>query len=211
MKKTKVICLVRVSTQDQDYQRQISDLTSYCNSRQFEIVDFISEKVSGVKKNEERHGIQEILKRARKKQFQKVIVQEISRLSRNPFQAQRVIEELAELGISVVVQNMNLETLESGKRNGFIDLMLSTAIHFSSIERQWLVNRIVSGQKNSKKKIGRPFNSNMEDSQVLKKWSGVVRDLKQGISIRRIALLNSCSTPTVMRVKRILKSEGRIS
>ncbi|ABG57344.1 recombinase family protein [Cytophaga hutchinsonii] len=204
--KTKVICLVRVSTQDQDYQRQISDLTKYSQARDFVIVDFISEKVSGTKRNEERNGIQELLKRARKKEFQKVIVQEISRLGRNPFQVQRVIEELAELSISVVVQNMNLETLdEGGNRNGFIDLMLSTAVHFSSIERSWIVNRIRSGQKNSKKKIGRPFNTFESKEAVLKKYAAVVRDLKSGISIRKVAKLNDLSTPTIQRVKKLMQ------
>lgn len=203
--KTKVICLVRVSTADQDYQRQISDLTKYCQMRDFEIVDFISEKVSGTKRNEERDGIQRLLKRARQKEFQKVVIQEISRLGRNPFQVQRVIEELSDLSIAVVVQTMNLETLdENGNRNGFIDLMLSTAVHFSSIERSWLVNRIKSGQKNSKKKIGRPFNTKQEKEVVLKKYAGVVRDLKSGISIRKVAKLNDVSTPTVIRVKKLM-------
>lgn len=206
--KTKVICLVRVSTADQDYQRQISDLTKYCQMRDFEIVDFISEKVSGTKRNEERDGIQRLLKRARQKEFQKVVIQEISRLGRNPFQVQRVIEELSDLSIAVVVQTMNLETLdENGNRNGFIDLMLSTAVHFSSIERSWLVNRIKSGQKNSKKKIGRPFNTKQEKEVVLKKYAGVVRDLKNGISIRKVARIHSLSTPTIQRVKALMNEK----
>lgn len=208
--KTKVICLVRVSTADQDYQRQISDLTSYCHSRNFDVVDFISEKVSGAKKNEDRQGIQQLLQRARKREFQKVVVQEISRLSRNPYQAQRIIEELSDLAIAVVVQTMNIETLdENGARNGFIDLMLSTAIHFSSIERSWLVNRIKSGQKNSKEKIGRPFDTKESKEVVLKKYAGAVRDLKNGISIRKVAKLHDLSTPTIQRVKAFMKEETK--
>ena len=208
--RTKVICLVRVSTLDQDYQRQISDLTSYCHSRDFDIVDFISEKVSGAKKNEDRKGIQDLLKRARKREFQKVVVQEISRLSRNPYQAQRIIEELCDLSIAVVVQTMNIETLdENGNRNGFVDLMLSTAVHFASIERSWLVNRIKSGQKNSKKKIGRPFNTCESKEAVLKKYAGVVKDLRSGISIRKVAKLNDLSTPTIQRVKALMNEERK--
>jgi DNA invertase Pin-like site-specific DNA recombinase len=212
--KPKAIILVRVSTQDQDYQRQISDLTTFSQTRGYEIVDVISEKISGAKKNEERAGVQELLKRGRNGEYSKLIIQEISRLSRDCFQAQRIIEELSDLNISVVVQTMGIETLDSkNKRNPLIDMMFTMSSQFASIERGWILNRIKSGQQNAKKRgvhIGRPYNSMESNEFILKKYSSVVRDLKNRISIRKTAVLNNLSTPTVQRVKRILKQEKKL-
>jgi DNA invertase Pin-like site-specific DNA recombinase len=208
----KAIILVRVSTEDQDYQRQISDLTTFSNSRGYEIVDVIAEKISGAKKNEEREGIQELLKRARKKEFTKLVIQEVSRLSRNCFQAQRIIEELSELNISVVVQTMGIETLDvNNKRNPLIDMMFTVSAQFSSIERSWILNRIKSGQQNAKLRgvhIGRPKGTLQSPEATLKKYSSVVRDLKNGISIRKVSVINSVSTPVILKVKKLAKERS---
>ena len=57
----KVVILARVSTDKQDYQRQIVELTDYCSKVGWEIVKVFANKVSGAKKTEERPEILEML------------------------------------------------------------------------------------------------------------------------------------------------------
>ena len=50
----KVVLYCRVSTQVQDYERQVSDLTQFAKKHQWEIAETFTEKISGAKKNDER-------------------------------------------------------------------------------------------------------------------------------------------------------------
>ena len=92
----RVALLVRVSTNRQDYDRQISELTLHCQSMNWEIVGIFANKVSGAKKNEEREEIIELLKFIEHNDIDKVCVLEISRLGRNTIEALKVIELLNE-------------------------------------------------------------------------------------------------------------------
>jgi DNA invertase Pin-like site-specific DNA recombinase len=44
----KVAILARVSTQGQDYERQVLELTDYCQRMNWEVVEVFANKVSGV-------------------------------------------------------------------------------------------------------------------------------------------------------------------
>ena len=99
----KGVIFVRVSKREQDYQRQIEDLRAVAQSLQ--VVAEIAEKVSGAKNSQERDGVQELLTMARKREINKVLVQEVSRLGRSTVEVLNVLEELTKLQISVYVQN----------------------------------------------------------------------------------------------------------
>ena len=49
----KVVILARVSTDKQDYERQVNELTDYCRKMDWEVEKVFTNKVSGAKKNEE--------------------------------------------------------------------------------------------------------------------------------------------------------------
>ena len=98
----KVCLFIRVSTQQQDYDRQILELTQYCRSRDFTITKTIASKISGVKKHEERPDVQELFHAAKNKQFNKVVVTEISRIGRNACDIRNTISYLHYRGISFV-------------------------------------------------------------------------------------------------------------
>ena len=74
-------------------------------SQSLQVVAEIAEKVSGAKNNQERDGLQELLTMARKREINKVLVQEVSRLGRSTVEVLNVLEELTKLQISVYVQN----------------------------------------------------------------------------------------------------------
>ena len=57
----KVVILARVSTDRQEYQRQINELSDYCNKAGWEVVRVFANKVSGALKIEEREEIKELI------------------------------------------------------------------------------------------------------------------------------------------------------
>ena len=109
----KGVIFVGVSKREQDYQRQLEDLRALAKTQNLEIIAEIAEKISGVKDNQERDGVQELLRLAQKGIIQKVLVQEVSRLGRSTVEVLKVLEELTSLRVSVYVQNFGFETLKA--------------------------------------------------------------------------------------------------
>ncbi len=207
----KKACLfVRVSSVNdrQDYQRQIDDLKSYCEKQDLQIVHTIAEKISGEKKNDVRTGIKELRNLAAKKAFDVLLISEVSRLGRNPYQIQQVIEELSEAGISIHIESLGLKTLdENGNRSPMVEFMLSILMQLARMEREFLIQRVKSGLNHVKTKgktLGRPKNSTMDDQAFLKKYKNLSADLKNGISIRKAAKIHEVSLNTVLKVRKVM-------
>jgi DNA invertase Pin-like site-specific DNA recombinase len=206
-----VVIFVRVSKQSQDYERQIADLTSYANRQGYTVVKTIAEKISGAKRNEDRKGITELLELAASKTITKVLVTEVSRLGRRTSDVLKVIEELTERKVSVYAQNYNLETLTpEGKPNPVAGLLFTLLAEFSRLERETLVERIHSGLEQARRRgkvLGRPEGTTKDDAALLKEYSTVVRNVKQGFSLRQVAKLSDVSVNTVRKVKAALNGD----
>lgn len=84
---TRVALLVRVSTDKQDYNRQITELQEHCEKMGYEVMRVFANKGSGTKKNEDRSEIMEMLAYIEENKIDKVCVLEISRLGRNTLEA----------------------------------------------------------------------------------------------------------------------------
>ena len=112
----KVVILARVSTDKQDYERQVNELTDYCRKMDWKVEKVFTNKVSGAKKNEEREEIQELISYVNSNQIRRVVCLEISRMGRNTLEALKVIQILNEHKVSLYVKNYNLETLDSEGR-----------------------------------------------------------------------------------------------
>ena len=95
----KVCLLCRVSTNHQDYHRQIAELTEYCNRLGWSIERVFANKVSGAKTNDERPEIASLIEYVQTNKVDKVVCLEISRLGRNTLEALKVIQVLNEQGI----------------------------------------------------------------------------------------------------------------
>ncbi len=95
------VIFVRVSKKEQDYQRQVEDLRAVAQSQAVQVVAEIAEKISGVRRNQERAGIQQLLELSRQGAIQKVLVSEVSRLGRSTVEVLQIVEELTQLGISI--------------------------------------------------------------------------------------------------------------
>ena len=132
----KVVILARVSTNRQDYDRQINELTDYCNRMQWEVAKVFANKVSGAKSVEERTEIQEMVTYIKSNDVKRVVVLEISRLERNTLEALKVIQVLNENGVSLHIKNYNLNTLNpDGKPNPVASLITTILLEIAQMER----------------------------------------------------------------------------
>jgi DNA invertase Pin-like site-specific DNA recombinase len=68
----KVCIYARVSTQGQDYQRQLSELREYASRMNYEVVREFSEKISGAKSVAEHQALTELLDYAAANRIDKV-------------------------------------------------------------------------------------------------------------------------------------------
>ena len=70
----KVVIYARVSTNSQDYERQIIDLRDYANRMDYVVVKEFSEKISGAKKVAEREQLSELLNYVEAHHIDKVLI-----------------------------------------------------------------------------------------------------------------------------------------
>ena len=132
----KVVILARVSTDKQEYQRQVNELTDYCRRVGWSVEAVFSNKVSGAKRMEERSEIMDLIAYVKTNEIDKVVCLEISRLGRNTLEALKVIQCLNENGVSLYVKNYNLETLNpDGKVNPVASLICTILLEIASMER----------------------------------------------------------------------------
>ena len=209
-----VVLLCRVSTNHQDYNRQINELTDFCNKQEWNICKVFANKVSGAKTIEERTEIQEMIAYVRAHDIDKVVVLEISRLGRNTLEALKVIQMLNEEGICLYVKNYNLETIVNGKINPVASLICTILLEIASMERLTIVERMTSGRnqyiakcKAEGKKMGRPETYRKGVDAYKEQYAKDISLLKKGLSLRNINAITGTSIMTLRKVKSMFVSE----
>lgn len=205
----KVVILARVSTDKQEYQRQINELTDYCNRIGWTVEAVFSNKVSGAKTIEERTEIQDLLRYVRDHEVQRVVCLEISRLGRNTLEALRVIQCLNEHGVSLYVKNYNLETLNpDGKVNPVASLICTILLEIASMERLTIRERMASGRdqyiakcRKEGVKMGRPATYRKSDDAYKGQYRQEISLLRKGISLRNINAITGTSVNTLRKLR----------
>ena len=143
---TKVVIYARVSTQGQDYERQLIELRDYAKKMNYEIVEEFTEKISGAKHIAEREALTQLLEFVKVHKVDKVLVYECSRLSRRAVDFLAIIEMLTNMKVSVFVLQNGLETLlPNGQENPLANMVLGILAYFNSAERSILRSRMSSG------------------------------------------------------------------
>lgn len=204
-----VAIFVRVSRKLQSYDRQVSDLKEYAQRQGYQVIEVIFEKGSATKRrNTERPELEQLLQLCGFGKIKKVLVSEFSRLGRRRGETPALMESITELGVSVYVHNIGIETLmASGKRNPVAGIVMAAMFELDAMETERLSERILSGMEEAKRKgkvIGRPTGSKKKTEEFLKKYAPVVKDLKKGFSIRKTAAFREISVATVNRIKRAI-------
>lgn len=207
MEKTKVIIYARVSTNVQDYDRQLHDLREYASRQGYEVVKEFSEKISGAKKVEERDALKELLDFTSKVTVNKILIFECSRLSRRAVDFLQLIETFTERGISVYILQNGLETmLPNGEVNPIATLVLGILAQFNSMERNLIRSRMESGYKNFRSnggKVGRKDGYNKPIEAYKEEYAEELRLLKRGYSLRNISKITGTSVTTIRKVAAI--------
>ena len=204
----KVVILARVSTDKQEYNRQVVELTDYCSKMGWNVAKVFTNKVSGAKKNEERPEIMEMLQYIEQNNIDKVCVLEISRLGRNTLEALKVIELLNERKVCLYIKNYNLETLDNeGNVNPITSLICTILLEISSMERHIIIDRMASGRdqyiakcRKEGIKMGRPATYRKSDDAMKEEYRKEISLLKQGISLRNIHAITSTSISTIRKL-----------
>jgi len=200
----KICILARVSTQIQDYDRQVNELTAYAQAHQMEVVKVFANKVSGAKKNEERSEIQELINFVKTERIDKVLVLEISRLGRNTLEALKVIELLNEQKICLFVKNYNIETLDrQGNINPMAQLLLTLLLEISSMERLTTRQRMESGYNNhiaSGGRVGRKEGYRKSTNDMKAEYVEEIKLMRKGYSLRNIQKITNTSVNTLRKL-----------
>ena len=144
----KTVIFARVSTNVQEYDRQIYELTTLAKSNGWSVEAVFAEKISGAKSNKERTELLNMVSYVEANHINKVLVTELSRLGRDTLQVLEVIQMLNEKGISLYIQNYNIETLtKDGKVNAMSQFLITILAEVARMERKTIRERVESGSR----------------------------------------------------------------
>jgi len=208
----KVAILARVSTQRQDYERQVVELTDYCQRMNWEVVKVFANKVSGATRNADREEISGLVDYVKEHRLNRVVCLEISRLGRNTLEALKVINYLNENGVSLHIKNYNLNTLNpDGKVNPVASLICTILLEIASMERLTIKERMESGRnqyiakcREQGIKMGRPSTYRKSDESYKDQYQKEIGLLRKGISLRNVKAITGTSLGTLQRLKRFV-------
>ena len=207
----KVVLLARVSTDKQEYRRQINELKGFCEKMNWEIVGTFANKVSGTETIENRTEIVGMVEFVRKNAVKRVVCLEISRLGRNTLEALKVIQILNENRVSLFIKNYSLETLNAdGSVNPIASLICTILLEIASMERLTIRERMNSGRtqyiercRREGIKMGRPATYKKELDTYKQQYQKEIGLLKKGISLRNVASITGTSVNTIRKIKEL--------
>ena len=208
----KVVLLLRVSTNSQDYEYQRNTLTDICNRNGWEIIHTVENKVSGAKKSEEREEIVELLDYVKNNDVDIVVATEVSRLGRDTLEALKIIEILNENKVNLYFANYGIETLlPDGAVNPIARLILTICLEISAYERNLIKYRMKAGyedylkrrKSNPELRLGRQGYKKNEQS-YREDYPQELSLLRKGISLRNIQKLTGTSIGTLQKIKQYI-------
>jgi DNA invertase Pin-like site-specific DNA recombinase len=209
MAKTKRAALyVRVSTDHQTVENQISELRQVAERRGWEVVEIYRDAgISGAKGRDKRPGLDAMLNDASRRKFDVAMVWAIDRLGRSLIDLLGTIQHLEAVGVDLYLDQQHLDTTTpTGK------LLFQITGAFAEFERSMIRQRVNAGLAPIKAKIAR--------GEKYESKAGVVRsrlgrpgaapeDVKQakirlsaGAGIVRVAKELGLGVGTVHRLKR---------
>lgn len=208
----KVVLLLRVSTNSQDYEYQRSTLTDLSKRNGWQIVNTFENKVSGAKKNEEREEIVELLDYVKNNDVDLVATTEISRVSRSTLEALKIIETLNENKVNLYLANYGIETLlPNGTVNPIARLILTICSEISAYERNLIRYRMKEGYDNYLKRrkedpalrLGR-MGYKKDEQSYKEEYQQELSLLRKGISLRNVQKITGTSIGTLQKIKKYM-------
>jgi DNA invertase Pin-like site-specific DNA recombinase len=142
----------RVSTVDQQPEKQLAELRRYALARGWEVKGYVDHGVSGAK--ERRPALDEMMADAKRRRFDAVVCWRLDRLGRNLRHLITMLDELRALGIAFVSL---AEGIDATTPAGKLQLHILAAI--AEFERGHIQERVRAGLVRAKaqgKRLGRP-------------------------------------------------------
>jgi DNA invertase Pin-like site-specific DNA recombinase len=187
---TRVAVYARVSTSEQHPEAQLEPLRAYAAARGLEIVgEYVDHGVSGAKAR--RPALDRLLADARRRRFDAVACVKLDRLARSVHHLTALGQELAALGVDLIVLDQAIDTsTPAGK------LLFHVLGSIAEFERDLIRERTCAGMAAAKRRgarFGQP-----------RKLRGVTdlrleQMLASGRSLRSIARELGCAAATVAR------------
>ncbi len=197
---------VSSTTDRQNTERQVVDLTEYANRNNLNLVKVYEEHISGAKKNIDRPVLTDCLQYCKENRIGTLLVSELSRLGRNTFEVLATVRDLVDCHINVYFQKEQMNLLDgNGKPSLFTPIMIATLSTCEEMERENIQYRLNSGRRVYIEKggqLGRKKGGVKSKEKKEEEYKDVLTYLNKGYKIADIAKLTSTSVSTVQRLKR---------
>lgn len=189
----KVAIYSRVSTDHQEISNQLIELRETASRLNYQISkEYLDDGISGMKTQEERPGLDQLLKDANLGKFDMLMIFDVTRLGRNLQNCIEILNHLNSLNIEILIHKQSINTSTPVGR-----LTFSLLASLGEYERNLMRERIVSGIKRAQsqgKKCGRPTSVN----EGLRKAIKILRD--KGMGIVAISRELNCGVGTIYSV-----------
>ncbi|GAB5426350.1 MAG: recombinase family protein [Crocinitomicaceae bacterium] len=181
----KTIGYIRVSSEQQDLEKQRHLLLEYAHQAKMRIDEFIEVEISSRKTQRERR-ITELSEKLQS--GDRLIVAELSRLGRNMIETLTLINNLDERGVKIIF----IRQPELSTNTSHAQLLLAIYSYFAQTEREFISLRTKQGLAAVKAKgqqLGRPKGSRNKTRPLDAHQESIKAYLKIGLSITAICKL----------------------
>ena len=199
---TMKINYIRVSTGTQSKEVQEFNLSS-----EYKV---FKEIVSGSIAFAERTEGAKIIQLVKEGKVEEILIHDISRIGRNNLDILKTIEFFTLHNVNLVSRREGLSTMLEGKSNPIATLIIGILSTLAQHERERLKERQKEGIDKAKLKGVYKNNGGNRKQETLEEFSAksstkkILKYLNEGNSLRRTALLSSCSLGKVQKVVRLL-------
>lgn len=203
MGQMKAAIYCRVSTSDQDCERQAGDLQEFAARSGYEVLGIWRETGSGAK--DQRPGRKEVLALAQARKIDAILVTELTRWGRSTVDLIHSLQSLQAWKVSLIAQTGIQFDLATAQGRLIAGVMATLA----EFERDLLRERVKSGLAAAKargKKLGRAEGYRPSDRHAPK----VMRLLTEGRSYREIAKAIGLSKNTVAAIAQRARVDVKI-
>ena len=210
--KTAIYARVSSTGDRQSTERQVIDLTDYANKNAMTVCKTFEEHISGAKKNHERPVLQECLTYCIEEKVDVLLLSELSRLGRNVDEVLANIRFAKENRLNVYFQKEGISIYGTdGKENPYLTIMIAVLGTCAQMERENIHYRLQSGRKvyvdkniaaTGKSGLGRKEGYRKPVETKKEEYKEVLKLLRSGYPIRKVAKLTDVSESTIKRLKK---------
>jgi DNA invertase Pin-like site-specific DNA recombinase len=206
------VIYARVSSNSQDGNRQKTNLQAIAQENGWVVNRVFSEKISGNVRSDDRKEFKNLLGYVKEKKVKLVMISEISRLGRRVVDVLTTIDQLHSNGVALYVQQFNMISLEEGRENPMVKMLIQMLAMGAEMENSLRKERQLQGIALAKlegKYIGRKEGAKTSEQYLVTKYKDVVDLIRNSeLPLRRISSITKRSINTVRKLKGVVQKES---